>query len=575
MELEAFTATMFKSLFEKSLKYGDMITREGTEGDFFYLLYKGKCELKKKPLEEKPDIYTRPDEKKRIAICQVDVGSFIGEEILFCKEYEYDVKVVSSGAVLFEFDKKRFREDFEPDLIQSLKKLYLEKREKNLEIFSSALKFMQIKSRENSFEIDREETATPKKMKHAHSQYSSLNNSMIKEFPQSEPKTTQNLLKSPPLIEIQSKVLPRLSTESIFSSSKSVPFGRSSITPINSPERVSVESSSWAKQLFTPGRPHEGIFDAESDAQPPSNSFRQLINLPKPNFAMQLEVNSLRKKMKSFLRCVLEGNKETEAQTEKSPQSLNSPKTNLKDTVIAPPKVIYKTVRSNSGYEGVGTKLNEIKEYLDGLVDENDNAERDISNINEFKFGFDPEKTKPKSKLITAINLNKIRRVEINHAKLLKLKEISLKHRLGLLQSPTSSKFANLKPEKPEIKNEEPTERTLLKQEFFTKEGSNLKEYLAKYKKAVENSKTHRKTSSVYMIDNTAIKKVWHRKSQSIPDIKEIYSPKKPEIFLSPRLTKINNPNVSPHQSHLFLTKIEHFSSKYSKRVSLEFCNRS
>jgi len=130
------------------------VTIEGDTGNHFYILMEGTCELVKEIVFDDADKIKEPlatfkafyglkkITKKELRICQLEKGSFIGEEILFSDSntYMHTVKVISSKANILRISKKKFKSHFPTEVINGLEKLYLHKKKNNTDIFNILLK---------------------------------------------------------------------------------------------------------------------------------------------------------------------------------------------------------------------------------------------------------------------------------------------------------------------------------------------------------------------------------------------------------------------------------------------------
>lgn len=135
--------TLFHYMAEKTLPLGEILINEGDLEDHFYFLYEGKCEVQKK-MKEMPADGGSPKlaTQKTAPICLVETGTFLGEELLFkpLLGYDYTIKVTSAKAIFFKFEVKKFRHNFDKEILDGIKERYEGKSKKHQEIFENVSK---------------------------------------------------------------------------------------------------------------------------------------------------------------------------------------------------------------------------------------------------------------------------------------------------------------------------------------------------------------------------------------------------------------------------------------------------
>ena len=116
---------------EKTLDRGSFVTSEGENSDTFYIIFDGTCEiikniridessnLKESLVSIKQLLRVGPVHTEALTVCTAQKGAFIGDEIIYTSEqgYNFSVRVCSSTATIFVFNKAKFLEKF-PSMVQ-------------------------------------------------------------------------------------------------------------------------------------------------------------------------------------------------------------------------------------------------------------------------------------------------------------------------------------------------------------------------------------------------------------------------------------------------------------------------
>jgi len=121
-----FAKNIERLFIESSYDIHNTIIEEGEKGKRLYLLDEGTCEVYKND----------GDSKSKTLLCIIQPGMFIGEEILFSKErtYLYTVRVCSAKARVLSITASDFYYQLPQQILLEVKKLYLRKNQKNLNI---------------------------------------------------------------------------------------------------------------------------------------------------------------------------------------------------------------------------------------------------------------------------------------------------------------------------------------------------------------------------------------------------------------------------------------------------------
>ena len=161
----------------KNPLYHHRIIEEGRNGEEFFLVFEGKCELIKTIIYDKSDNLSsnmaetkslyglRKTGKEEIVIMTIEKGTFFGDEILFSSDttYEYSVRICSEKAKLLSFKKAKFLYKCPKQIVKGLNDLYTKKKDRIRKILMSRLeKKGAIMTAENLEEI-RPVVAFPKK----------------------------------------------------------------------------------------------------------------------------------------------------------------------------------------------------------------------------------------------------------------------------------------------------------------------------------------------------------------------------------------------------------------------------
>ena len=138
-----------------------LIISEKRKGKTIFLLYKGFCELVKDielsiPIDSKLGLQRKPHTpSNRAIICVLRPGLFIGEEILFneCQEYEQTIKASSAKTKVLKIDAEKFKSLMTDDIINELKRLWLQKKAQNNSLLSEKVKKVSRHMREDSIKL--------------------------------------------------------------------------------------------------------------------------------------------------------------------------------------------------------------------------------------------------------------------------------------------------------------------------------------------------------------------------------------------------------------------------------------
>jgi len=152
----------FESYFKEEIfSLHAPIISEAKNGDKIYLLYKGFCEITKLVQTPAPrNALNSPQGKKvqssfqKITICQIRPGVFIGEEILFKENADYDqtVQALSSTTKVLSIEKDVFKQIMPEEILDELKKLYLSKTQHNEKLLLQKTQNTKNKSCSNFYE---------------------------------------------------------------------------------------------------------------------------------------------------------------------------------------------------------------------------------------------------------------------------------------------------------------------------------------------------------------------------------------------------------------------------------------
>ena len=137
---------------EREYNYNNHIVVEEEDGDNIFVLYDGKCEIYRNVyIEDVVEGYYSPQVEqiyklnplkcKKITICEIFPGTFLGEEIMFneSRRYEYSVKVTSANAKVLVINKKKFSLRFPKDVFLGVAEIYKQKKENYQSLLMASL----------------------------------------------------------------------------------------------------------------------------------------------------------------------------------------------------------------------------------------------------------------------------------------------------------------------------------------------------------------------------------------------------------------------------------------------------
>ena len=140
-------------LQEKTFEKDTVIAREGSKGNYLYILSEGHCELtktlkfedapkaKKNSIQSNRMLRASSSNMQELIVCRVQRGEILGEEIALTDKDTYDlsIRVYSAGAKLFAVDKDEFMTFFPLATRQKIQKTLLMKRANHIEIINSTV----------------------------------------------------------------------------------------------------------------------------------------------------------------------------------------------------------------------------------------------------------------------------------------------------------------------------------------------------------------------------------------------------------------------------------------------------
>jgi len=147
--VEEFLPLLKKRTHEK----GNFIVQEGHTGDCCYVIYDGTCEIiKNLKINEAPSkrdffssveqlVRVRPMYGEELSVCNVDKGTFMGEEVLFTNSnvYNFSVKVTSAYATILTISRDMLFRKFTKLTQANLKDMFFEKKKKNVKLINSLI----------------------------------------------------------------------------------------------------------------------------------------------------------------------------------------------------------------------------------------------------------------------------------------------------------------------------------------------------------------------------------------------------------------------------------------------------
>ena len=110
-----------------------LITQEGKIGNHIYLLAEGSCEVSKIIVveEQATQLMLPVRQSSNLVLARLGPGIFFGEEILNTSDdapYQYTTKIISSEAVIYSIEKRKFLQRFPAACVLSVKRLYKKKK---------------------------------------------------------------------------------------------------------------------------------------------------------------------------------------------------------------------------------------------------------------------------------------------------------------------------------------------------------------------------------------------------------------------------------------------------------------
>jgi hypothetical protein len=140
-------------LEEKKFSIGDLICKEGDKSDRFYVLGAGQCQLLKTVIldetknraqvKEKFKDHLRITDKHKVSVplCWIEPGVFLGDEILTnpTGQFFFNVKVISTDAIVYAIDKPKFFFNFPKAVIEQVKTNCLGRAKQNYDLLKEVL----------------------------------------------------------------------------------------------------------------------------------------------------------------------------------------------------------------------------------------------------------------------------------------------------------------------------------------------------------------------------------------------------------------------------------------------------
>jgi len=147
--VEEFLPLLKKRTHEK----GNFIVQEGHTGDVCFVIYDGTCEIiKNLKIDEAPskrDFFSSVEQLVRVRamygeellVCNVDKGTFMGEEVMFTNSntYNFSVKVTSAHATILTISRDMLFRKFTKQTQANLKDMFFEKKKKNVKLINTLI----------------------------------------------------------------------------------------------------------------------------------------------------------------------------------------------------------------------------------------------------------------------------------------------------------------------------------------------------------------------------------------------------------------------------------------------------
>ena len=153
---------------EQSYNLHNHITIEGTKGSKLYMLYEGTCKVLKSvngPVKDQAFRKPYSSSNNEVVICVIKPGVFIGEEVMFNQngEYEYTVKAASSRVKVLAIESLSFKDAMPKLAYSGLESLNMNKKQKNMQIMNYKVEFSKGLSRFPKLTTPRSGAAEPQK----------------------------------------------------------------------------------------------------------------------------------------------------------------------------------------------------------------------------------------------------------------------------------------------------------------------------------------------------------------------------------------------------------------------------